>query len=655
MKRTICIILVYSLFCIKQTTLAQLFPVQATINLKTPYPIYLPEYADATGDRLSMKVLLRDLKLGPTQVYFNFRISGNSVSFSNRPILTNKPTFLLQPGVSRTFTQGELASYFSAENLLVSPAQYTAQLPEGMYTFSVEVIDVQTNKPISILEQAPPVWLFVNDPPILVSPANKINEKVTNPQNVIFQWTPRHRQALTVEYEFTLTEIIEPNGFNGNPQNFFLAQPAYFKTRTPNTTLIYNPGYPPLVEGRLYAFRVQALARQGVSNVGVFRNNGYSEIFTFRYGEQNIAPKMLSAKWGNDGLIELTWESRPMHVRFDMRTSVYDPKNKAYIQSAVIPIFRNNLGQVVKNGLTYSMKMAGNFASQYSFNVGGISAEVSDRMLYSNSIELIPFFGELNIASIKKDLNDYVFSISGKSRKKNPNPLVSTCTNPNVSPTDMTSNSIVKGDILYAGGSEVEVIDNETAKVIIKVAGVQTPITLKMFYSPDFKINQYNEVIAGYLSSTPTNHRITLINSNINQSGDNNALPTEIIKMGFEIDSLKILANNSFDKTSDLIQTSFRNSTLTSEIQKGIGQLKLFLVQKQSEIQKTIGQLDTLEGKSGNTSEQIASIRSLKNQLSTQQSENQTNITTIENFEKTYTGVSATTYSRLTKALFGIK
>jgi hypothetical protein len=54
-----------------------------------------------------------------------------------------------------------------------------------------------------------------------------------------------------------------------------------FKTVTDLTQLIYGPAEPVLLEGMTYVWRVRAIDKNGKD---AFRNNGYSEVCTFRYG-----------------------------------------------------------------------------------------------------------------------------------------------------------------------------------------------------------------------------------------------------------------------------------------------------------------------------------------------------------------------------------
>jgi hypothetical protein len=262
---------------------AQLYPAQAFFNLSPPFPVYLSDYANPTSNNLSVKLLFRDFNVGTRSVRLKFSIQGSNFQASNLIQNTNLPEFSLTAGQPLLLTQADIFPYFLSENLDIPPAIYGQAIPEGVYTFGVEIIDVLSNRAISGRLSSVPYWFTVNEPPIINLPINGSKVMVTNPQNVLFQWTPRNKQAASMEYEFTLTELIEPENFEGNLQQIFFSQPPYFQTSTNNTTLLYGPGEPPLIENRFYAARIQAKAKKGLEQIGIFNNNGFSEIITFQY------------------------------------------------------------------------------------------------------------------------------------------------------------------------------------------------------------------------------------------------------------------------------------------------------------------------------------------------------------------------------------
>lgn len=102
--------------------------------------------------------------------------------------------------------------------------------------------------------------VFQNEPPFLVSPRNKTNVEEINPQNIVFQWTPRHVNVSNVEYELSIVEIWDTQV---DPQQAFLSSPPVFQTVTNATTYVYGPADPLFLSGKNYAWRVQAKAKQG--------------------------------------------------------------------------------------------------------------------------------------------------------------------------------------------------------------------------------------------------------------------------------------------------------------------------------------------------------------------------------------------------------
>src|SRR5690606_28434289 len=59
--------------------------------------------------------------------------------------------------------------------------------------------------------------------------------------------------------------------------------PPVFQTTTTATYYMYGPADPLLLQDKNYAWRVQAKARQGGEEIGTFKNQGNSEIFSFSY------------------------------------------------------------------------------------------------------------------------------------------------------------------------------------------------------------------------------------------------------------------------------------------------------------------------------------------------------------------------------------
>ncbi|GAB3954019.1 hypothetical protein GCM10028805_38750 [Spirosoma harenae] len=649
------IVFIVVLLSLLQEGRAQHFPVQATFYSKPPYPIKLSDYANPLGQNLSLKVILRDLNLGPTQVYFKFSITSNRASFSNRPQPGNVPMFTLTPGIVQTFTQADFGRYFTWENLGISPTVYSQPLGEDIYNFSVEILDVLTNKSLSGAVTLPPVWLVVNDPPILSLPANQGFVKTQNPQNTIFQWLPRHRQANAVEYDFVLTELLVPANYNGNLQNLFLSQPPYYQATTTNTTILFGPAMPPLIPGRTYGFRVRARAKMGFEDVGIFRNDGYSEIFIFTYGEKNRAPTITSAKWDWDGKAVVTWSGIDQQIRYDLQYAQQPTIQSTGYLSTILNSLTNpisilyglqnpDLTKIGNN--TYSSKLAIDNQKAYNFRVGGMTDLAADQTLYSDRVILQKFnWSSIAIAGVSRDNNDYLALLTGKSRKKNPTPLVATCQNPIVNPTDQTKNTIAIGDTLHVGGTDVRVITTEYAQAAIKTTGGGNT-SIKLYFSENFQINQYNEVISGYLTSEPTGMQISLLAAGAGNSGD--VADQSIRKLGIQIDSLKTVANKIYDDCKYNVQNRIGNILRVNYQMAGF---KYKLVDKQTAITTCLNAINEKLSTETNAQKK-QDLQKLRTQLQAQAVENQRNLTNLTAYLSKYLDFGTDAVSVLLPKLF---
>jgi hypothetical protein len=103
----------------------------------------------------------------------------------------------------------------------------------------------------------------------------------TDPQGILFSWTPLHMASPlsgSTEYEFELFEI-RPN--EGDPNVVVNSTLPIFSQTTTSTFLNYGIIEPPLQAGMSYVWRVKA---KDPSLRNLYRNNGYSAVCTFTYG-----------------------------------------------------------------------------------------------------------------------------------------------------------------------------------------------------------------------------------------------------------------------------------------------------------------------------------------------------------------------------------
>jgi hypothetical protein len=314
---TICMMCVVSLQAVAQ----QYYPVVARFTQLPPYPVYLADFSNPAQTNLSIQIQQNDRTIATRPIRIRVHIEGQGgLQIQSVDVVQDEPSLVLNYGQVYNLPSNQVANYFKQYNLKVSPAQYREPFNEGLFRFGVEIIDVQTSRAISGIQWGTAVWIAINEPPVWVLPKNELVEKPMVPQNINFQWAPRHNKISNVEYEFSMTEIITNNGAVGNVQNLFLSQPTFYKTRTQGTTLNFNATMPPLVPGRTYAYRVQAIAKRGFEDVGVFRNNGYSEVQYFKYGEpvpDLKPPTNLKLTWAdNNKGANFNWKGEAEHKSF---------------------------------------------------------------------------------------------------------------------------------------------------------------------------------------------------------------------------------------------------------------------------------------------------------------------------------------------------
>jgi hypothetical protein len=317
------LLLVFTLITGLHTAHAQVFPVQGSAALIPPYSVKLGEYSTATTDRLVLNVLMNDITRPELRVRFRLRIEGQRAKIETKPEYIGT-AISLAGGIPQRLTNIDLAEYFNPNNLNfsgISRSEFlkTGALPEGFYQFCFEVLEYNRGVKISNTICVP-AWLILNDPPLVNTPRNGEKLRPLSVQNVVFQWTPRHtgspNSAFNTEYEFKLVELWPSTR---NPNDAILTQPAIYETVTNSTMLVYGPDATPLEQGRHYAFRVRAKSITGIDELDLFKNNGYSEVVTFIYGDACTPPGNIVAESSGANRFGVTWVENPNHSGYSVR------------------------------------------------------------------------------------------------------------------------------------------------------------------------------------------------------------------------------------------------------------------------------------------------------------------------------------------------
>jgi hypothetical protein len=303
-------VIIFALLFICNFVNAQVFPIQVNTQVAPPYTPYLADYTAPGSQRLMVQIRSNDATLSDYTCKLRITIDGVGITIKTKPAFIPQPITIQGGGIPEIFYGEDIAEYFNPDNLDFAGIsrrefQKTGKLPEGVYRFSVEVLDYNVNLQVSNRGTSI-VWVILNDPPMLNLPRKDMKVRVLDPTNIAFTWTPRHtgspNSAFSTEYTFRLVEIWPANR---NPYDAFLSQPPLYEVVTDKTQLIYGPAEPALLPGRKYAWQVQA---KDVDGKDLFKNQGRSEVFVFQFGDVLSAPENLRQESGNASTISLRWE-----------------------------------------------------------------------------------------------------------------------------------------------------------------------------------------------------------------------------------------------------------------------------------------------------------------------------------------------------------
>ncbi len=350
--RTYYILLVMFLFsCALQ---AQVFPVNVTPQIIPPYSLKLSEYNTASSDKLILNLLLTDITESNRQVRLKFFVENNAgLSIQSNDVVIGANPIFLDGGVPLRLTNIDLQPYFALQNLRgINPQQYSVPLPEGLYRFCFEVYDAQSGQQIS-RKSCATVYLVLNDPPFLNLPNRGEQVLMREPQNIIFQWTPRHLNATNVEYEFTLAEIWDNQM---DPQAAFLASRPLYQTNTLATTLLYGPAETSLLPDKTYGWRVRAMVSDGISETSVFKNDGYSEIYYFTYTGKCAEPEYILAEAKNTTSEKIFWQGVD-HLRYNVQYRKKDAENAIWFEGGTLNEYTTIYN--LEPGTTYEFRVGG--------------------------------------------------------------------------------------------------------------------------------------------------------------------------------------------------------------------------------------------------------------------------------------------------------
>lgn len=315
--------ILFSIIC--QPLSAQQYPVRVQVQTLQPVSPMLANLYTGTSARMIVTLLNTDLQLPTLSVRLRLSIKGTTVALRNSDY-GSYPVIQLDAGVPVQLSLNDLTSYFNVNNLEVSGMTQSqliqsGKLPDGFYSFCVDVIETNSGRQISNDKQScsPSVWISSSDPPLLNLPRKGEAIAFSEPLNIVFNWTPRHlgspNAAFFTEYEFTMVELWDTTIL---PEAAYGTMPPIYQTTTTATTLLYGPAEPPLLPGKRYGWRIRAIAKQGLDVFDVFTNNGYSEIYYFSLQQDCQPPQQVAATVAN-GEATITWAPQPKMFEYQVQ------------------------------------------------------------------------------------------------------------------------------------------------------------------------------------------------------------------------------------------------------------------------------------------------------------------------------------------------
>ncbi|WP_435355898.1 N-acetylmuramidase domain-containing protein [Emticicia sp. SJ17W-69] len=303
----------------------QAYPVDCRILLSPPYSGNWTDYANSPT-KFRVQLLLRDLTKPSLEVSLRIRLKSVAGVWIENPegFITSNP-ITLSPGVPRIISGVELFDNFNPNNLEAQgidlKALYQGEvLPVGPYQWEVLAIELYRNRQVSNIGSAR-MTINANYAPLLNLPRNEAVLMPSQPQNILFSWTPRHTASpsLGVKYTLFLYEISDDDNIQA-VVNSGISPYRIIESSQPN--YLYGATEVPLQAGKRYAWQVKVEDLQGKE---AFQNDGYSNIQSFSYGKPPcLAPENLMSE------IETEDDKPTGAVRFSWK-DVQDAKPIAYI------------------------------------------------------------------------------------------------------------------------------------------------------------------------------------------------------------------------------------------------------------------------------------------------------------------------------------
>lgn len=252
------------------------------------YPPFSTQFSDYISNPNKISVTLINNSSTTVYAYLSGSFtSDNGISISSESGYKPPTPIALEPNIPFQLTLDNIGNIFSDQHLVYSGI--TKQdlvnmqgVPEGNYQICFTVFDYYTDKQLSLDEPSGCsniIMVQYVDPPVILNPYCGDSIVSSTPQNLLFSWTIPVQTSTNLKYRFIMTEI-HPDDRNPYDAMASAVPPYFFEKELSINQLQMGPSDPQLIEGRSYAFLVQAL---DPDDRIVFKNNGASEVCWFKY------------------------------------------------------------------------------------------------------------------------------------------------------------------------------------------------------------------------------------------------------------------------------------------------------------------------------------------------------------------------------------
>jgi len=367
--------------------------VQVTTQLARPYSLYLSDYTAPGSERITVNIFLTDVSRTDLNIRLRLRIEGQGIKIETKPEFV-PPLLTVHGGAPLQLISSDLVDYFEPRNLNfsgISQREYEQKgsLPEGLYQFCFEVYEYNRNVKISN-SSCSSAWLILNDPPLVNLPGDGEKIRIQSPQQVIFQWTPRHmgspNAAFTTEYDFKLVEVWPSTR---NPNDAILTSPPIYQTTTTSTTVIYGPAETALEPGRRYAFQIKAHSIAGTSELNLFKNNGLSQVSSFVFGDACIPPVNIMADATGATRFTAKWDEGLGQTAYNLRYRLAQG-GEWYTTNTINPDIEINSLQP-NTRYEYQVSATCGILESVFSPVASITTKSNPPIVYSCGVPLSPF------------------------------------------------------------------------------------------------------------------------------------------------------------------------------------------------------------------------------------------------------------------------